>query len=93
MFVFAEMSNATGTLLTGGGGGGTDGAAGVELELPPPHAASTSEKIVNDTEASARILVSPIRPVGRAGPGCSTTRVLKTEAGSSAAFKVTTLLV
>ena len=67
--VFAETSNATGALLTGGGGGGgetggegdaTGGDAGVEFELPPPQAASTIEKKASNTIASSRIMVSPI---------------------------------
>ena len=87
------MSNATGTLLTGGGGGGgTGGVAGVELELPPPQAALMSEKIVNNTGAGERIFVSPTRPLERAGTGCPSTRVIKSEAGTSAAFVVTSVL-
>jgi hypothetical protein len=93
MFVFTETSKATGTVLTGGGGGGTGGAAGVELEPPPPQAAITSEKIDNHNGPSERILVSPIRPVERSGRVCSPTRVIKSEAETSATFVVASVLV
>ncbi|MDH3921095.1 MAG: hypothetical protein OEU25_23280, partial [Rhodospirillales bacterium] len=87
-----------GTLLTGGGGGevtggggGTGGAAGDELEPPPPQAASASEKIVNKTEASGRIAVSPIRPIGKAGADYSPARTFGVDFETPAAFAVSTV--
>ena len=76
-----------------GGGGGTGGAAGDELEPPPPQAASASEKMVNKTEASDRIAVSPIRLIGRAGADCSPARTFGVDFETPVAFAVVTVPV